>query len=163
MGFDYSVEYGSNEQLLFESLQSAPSNTISSAPMIPFENAEIANPEYLVANANTTHWYDVNDNGINQTSDSILQHGISKISTLDNMLHIQQNMAFKVSKIESRMTNLEKMVEQILERLSEANPVNTELAIKKFDSFKKIDTVDDLKEFEKTLENIQFKNSPVSF
>lgn len=118
--------------------------------------------QYVLANTQQGV-YNVNENGMYQSSDSILQHGIAKISNIDQLLQIQQNMAYKLSKMDSRMSNLEKMVEQILDKLSFAErPVNSEQSIETFDDFQIIDSIENLELFEKKLANLQFKNSTVS-
>lgn len=114
--------------------------------------------------------YSMNANGILQISDGVLQQSIpTNPNTTEQMLQIQLNMAFKISKLESRIANLDGMVEKILKILSAGGrPVtqNSEVAREpneeRVNVFTKIASIGELDDFEAKLANPQFKNDAVS-
>lgn len=115
--------------------------------------------------------YSMNPNGMLQISDAVLQNPIpTSPNTTDQMLQIQLNMAFKISKLESRMANVVEMVEKIFKILSEGGrPVtqNSEVAKEangknSVDVFRKISSIGELDALETKLASPQFKNASVS-
>lgn len=120
---------------------------------------------------NNNGGYSMNGNGMLQISDAVFQQPIpTNLNTTDQMLQIQLNMAYKLSKLESRVANLDGMLEKIFKVLSAGGrPVTQNSEVSKepneencVDAFTKISSIAELDALEIKLANRQFKNASVS-
>lgn len=160
-------------QIIQNKLPECPALTNENLPpmyMFPTENGKTAQVINNVEPSPNIVGYSMNANGMLQISDTVLEQPIIPPNPSSDMLQIQLNMAFEISKLESKIANLEKMVEQILQIVSaggagvrivtQNSGVSNEFVASE-DVFSKIQSIDELNSFEKKLANPQFKNASV--